>query len=175
MSVSTTILSVVAAAAVSAAAFGQTVRAWGRNDFGQCTVPSDLGPCIAVAAGGNHTVALALPQLPDSDGDGRPNVSDNCPTVPNPSQSDCDQDGIGDACDLPAGDFNDNHVPDYCECIADLFVDGLVNGIDLGVLLGYWGVTTSSSASQRSDLNRDGAVNADDLGYLLSRWGPCTN
>ena len=36
--------------------------------------------------------------LPDSDGDGVPDVCDNCPTVANPGQADCDQDGIGDAC-----------------------------------------------------------------------------
>ena len=35
----------------------------------------------------------------DTDGDGVPNASDNCPSVANPSQSDADLDLIGDACD----------------------------------------------------------------------------
>ena len=148
----TTILAVMAAAAVAAPAVGQTVRAWGRNDYGQCNVPSDLGPCTAVAGGAAHTVAVTGPPLPDSDSDGRPDAYDNCPNAYNPSQADCDNDGIGDACD-PGEDFNGNGIPDHCECIADLFVDGVVNGVDLGVLLAYWGPTTSSSASQRSDLN----------------------
>ncbi len=35
----------------------------------------------------------------DSDGDGEPNATDNCPNVPNADQADGDNDGRGDACD----------------------------------------------------------------------------
>lgn len=34
----------------------------------------------------------------DTDGDGVPDELDNCPTVPNPDQTDSDFDGVGDAC-----------------------------------------------------------------------------
>ncbi len=41
-------------------------------------------------------VALALQ---DTDSDGVPDADDNCPGVPNPFQSDCNNNGVGDACD----------------------------------------------------------------------------
>jgi alpha-tubulin suppressor-like RCC1 family protein len=152
-----------------------TVRCWGSNSSGQSTVPAGLFDPRVVAAGGAHSVAVLGPQPPDKDNDGIFDAQDNCPGIHNPNQADCDGDGIGDACDSPTEDYNGNGLPDYCECIADLFVDQAVDGIDLGVVLAYWGPTTSSQVSQRADLNRDGFVDGADLGYLLSRWGPCTN
>jgi probable HAF family extracellular repeat protein len=40
--------------------------------------------------------------LPDADGDGVTDASDNCPETVNVSQADADGDGYGDACDAPA-------------------------------------------------------------------------
>lgn len=42
----------------------------------------------------------------DSDSDGIPNGSDNCPQVKNPDQKDSDGDGIGDACDRCPNEAN---------------------------------------------------------------------
>ena len=48
----------------------------------------------------------------------------------------------------------------------DLTGDGIVNGADLGILLGDFGATSGNS-----DLNNDGVVNGADLGLLLGAWG----
>jgi len=53
-------------------------------------------------------------------------------------------------------------------CFGDQNFDDVVDGADLGLLLGDWG----SSLSQR-DINQDGVVDGADLGLLLGEWGPC--
>jgi hypothetical protein len=91
--------------------------------------------------------------------------------------ADCNADGMVDYGQILRGEFDDingNGVPDrICECLGDLYVDGLVNGADLGVLLAYWGPITGTPASQATDINRDGVVNGLDLGILLAGWGAC--
>ena len=56
--------------------------------------------------------------------------------------------------------------PDCCP--ADLNCDGVVNGADLGILLGDWG-----QKGVPGDITGDGPVNGADLGILLGAWGPC--
>ncbi|MCA9285410.1 MAG: hypothetical protein KDA22_09360 [Phycisphaerales bacterium] len=50
--------------------------------------------------------------------------------------------------------------------LGDLNGDGLVNGADLGILLGAWGTPGPG------DLNGDGIVDGADLGVLLANWTP---
>ena len=49
--------------------------------------------------------------------------------------------------------------------VGDINGDGVVNVLDLSVLLTDWGTNNASA-----DLNHDGAVNTLDLSILLAHW-----
>jgi hypothetical protein len=55
-------------------------------------------------------------------------------------------------------------------CQGDVNGDGVVDGGDLGLLLGIWG-----SVYPPADFDGDGVIGGADLGALLSGWGPCPN
>lgn len=55
-----------------------------------------------------------------------------------------------------------------CDCLADHNGDAIVDGADLGILLGDW-----QSNAPRSDFNNDGIVDGADLGVMLGAWGLC--
>ncbi|MGH7290127.1 MAG: FG-GAP repeat protein, partial [Myxococcota bacterium] len=65
---------------------------------------------------------------------------------------DCNGNSIDDACDIESGvsaDVDGDEVPDECArpCLgpADLDCNGIVNGLDLGLLLGAWGKCAGGS------------------------------
>jgi|SRR5215203_171952 len=75
------------------------------------TCPEDCGPCLPPVCGDFFCDANSVPKetcdtcsqdcgaCPDRDGDGVPDSRDNCLSVYNPGQADCDGDRVGDACD----------------------------------------------------------------------------
>ncbi len=84
-------------------------------------------PCVATG-----TTQPAL----DTDGDGEPDATDNCPGIPNPDQLDTDGDGAGDACDDDDDDDADPDTGDNCPLIAnpgqeDSDNDGIGDACDL--------------------------------------------
>ena len=52
----------------------------------------------------------------------------------------------------------------------DLDGDGVVDGADLGALLGAWGPCPADGTSCAADLDGDGAVGGADLGLMLAAW-----
>jgi hypothetical protein len=52
--------------------------------------------------------------------------------------------------------------------MGDLNCDGLVNGLDLGILLSQWSIAGAGGGS--ADFNADDLVNGLDLGILLANW-----
>jgi len=102
-----------------------------------CGTPVGEPSCTPArpASVAGSTVYTGLPGASDADGDGVPDVSDDCPTTFNPVrpldggvQADADGDGVGDACDpcpLVAGSLL-CPVPDP----ADVDGDGISNVID---------------------------------------------
>ncbi|PHS08122.1 MAG: hypothetical protein COA88_07465 [Kordia sp.] len=72
--------------------------------------------------------------LPDADGDGVPDVTDNCINTPNSDQADEDGDNVGDVCDncptvanADQADADMDNIGDVCE---DLDGDGILNDVD---------------------------------------------
>jgi len=88
----------------------------------------------------NNTVTS---KYADTDGDGIVDNFDNCPGVANPGQADCDNDGIGDACDT-----FDNSIT--ITCPVDIVVEA-GPGCEAVVALGQPTVTSSCGIASVSN------------------------
>jgi hypothetical protein len=116
-------------------------RTWGgaSNDSARDVVESGGRVYIAGSMGG---AAVLDAYEPDSDSDGVPDGSDNCPTVANPTQLDTDLDGVGDACDNCPNTPNPdqaNSDPDPLGDACDPCIDPNSSGVCIPTL-SEWGV-----------------------------------
>ncbi len=66
----------------------------------------------------------------------------------------------------PGNEFDERCI----DCAGDIECDGLVDGVDLGIMLSRWGPAAKGDVA---DINLDGAVDGVDLGLLLATWGVC--
>jgi hypothetical protein len=139
--------------------------------------------------------ALAyISEAPDHDRDGIPDVSDNCPVIGNPDQSDVDGDGLGDACDNCPSDTNPGQndtdgdgVGDACDLcpdtpagspvrssgcpLADLLGDGDVDLADFSQFQSCFNGPNRPPAegcSVQGDLDVDGDVDLSDFAVFQS-------
>jgi len=95
------------------------------------------------------------------------------PVIAALTSTDCDSDGISDAVEISAGamDWDNDGVLDSCEyALGDLNLNGVIDGQDVSILLGWWGIANPLFG----DINGDNAVDARDLGMLLGRFGVVT-
>ena len=118
----------------------------------------------------------------DTDADGFPDTSDNCPANSNPSQADGDADQVGDACDncprqsnVGQADFDADGLGDACERgvdLADADRSGRADGFDLARLARAFASHVSQDTYDPSvDFDRNGLVDGEDLAILARYFG----
>lgn len=122
--------------------FGSGIRNFTGASSGTINNSGRINLQCGATYSGNPPSGNPIRDICDSDGDGVPNVDDNCRAIPNVDQRDTDGDRIGDVCDaFPQDPQNDadgdgvsGHV-DNCPAIAnpdqlDIDGDGIGNACD---------------------------------------------
>ena len=134
------------------------------------SLPEPIQRCVEAGINGNN------PPL-DTDADGVPDTTDNCPSTANPDQADADHDGIGDACDdmiapsvtcaPPDGAWHADNVA--LACTASDGGTGLANPADASFTL----VTSVAAGFEDANAATDSRVVCDVAGNCTTA-GPIT-
>ena len=132
----------------------------------------------------------------DTDGDGIPDIADNCPVKPNgPNGGTCTSGSIGDPCTIPGNNESEcgtsgfcsmdqedsyppqgNDIGDACDCEGDFNCDGNVDATDVNDFLIDFGRTTffhpcTNADPCNGDFNCDVNVDATDVTIFLEDFG----
>ncbi len=141
---------------------------------------------FAPVDGDNVVMISSISVLEDADDDGLTNAEDNCPSVPNPSQTNSDADPQGDACDFcptvtnvtnpSQPDFDADGLLDACDTcptIPNAGTDPDMDGVDQAcdtcqlqpnaVFLGSF--VSRTRISRQLDDDADGRGNVCDFDY----------
>ncbi len=158
-----------------------SIRHWGSNQQGQGNIPGGLEAVRSLNAGATYAAAIHEDGTLTMWGD---NSSGQCdwPTGERIRlvDTDCDADGVADWREIIEGtgvDADGDGRLDECDepgepaCPADLSGDGIVDPIDLGLLLSLWG--TDGQNNPQADIDGNGVIDSIDLGMVLSGWGFC--
>ena len=92
----------------------------------------------------SDTHVITVEAVLDSDGDGIPDTTDNCPTVANYGQEDGDSDGVGNVCDNCPNTYNPNQTDSDGDGLGDACdeppepVGGIIVPVNKLGLLGPW-------------------------------------
>jgi predicted acyl esterase len=146
---------------------------YGRNSNGQTPItvqnielrlpvvetPGAAGGVVQAPAGKivptGYALARDFQDPTDTDGDGWPNDSDNCPATANGNQLDSDGDGVGDACDSTNDDSDGDGVSntnDNCPSTSNPAQTDTDND----------GIGDACDPSNDNDVDGDGVANASD-------------
>ncbi len=92
---------------------------------------------------------------------------------------DCNGNGILDFCDIEdrnVDDVNADGIPDVCQCLGDVNLDGTVNAEDFNQVFDFIQASGQSDPpclGCPEDVNNDGLVNILDLNYITTFSGSC--
>ncbi|MCE9619957.1 MAG: hypothetical protein K8R92_08605 [Planctomycetes bacterium] len=132
------------------------------QEYGQSMVPPNLGPCVAIAAGIYHTVALREDGMVVVWGAGTDNSG-----YPHYGQSMVPLD-LGPCSAVTAGGYHTVAIQANM-CPMDLDGSGEVDGGDIGLILLDFGPCPGCM----TDLDGSGEVDGGDVGLVLLDFGPC--